>query len=63
MIKSHGISCTQIVLDFDLKVARQCLIFPCHWLIDDMFEHPTPMNSNTLGDVPREDCEIWWLVM
>jgi hypothetical protein len=25
----------------------------------DMFEHPTPMNSNTPGEVPREDCENW----
>ncbi len=59
MIKSDGNSCTQIVLDFDLKVITQCLVVPCHWLIVDMFEHPTLMNSNTPGEVPREDYESW----
>jgi len=27
MVKSDGSSFTQIVLDFDLKVVRQCLVF------------------------------------
>jgi hypothetical protein len=36
MIKSNGD--TQIVLDFDLKVVRQCLVV-------DTFEHPTPMKN------------------
>jgi hypothetical protein len=45
MIKSNANSCTQILLDFDLKVIRQCLVIPCHWLIVVTFEHPTAMKT------------------
>ncbi len=45
MIKFDGNSCTQIVLDFDFKVVRQCLVVQCHWLVVDMFEHPTPVKT------------------